>query len=164
MLGDWSAWMNIFAQRRNPDGDRADRIEVHHPAAPEAGALSGADLAKLWGVTMRALRFYESRGLISPRREGRVRSYGQRDSERIGRILRAKKLGFTLTEIGQMIDVQDGEATSSGLGLTAQKCLQQIGHLEGQMKNLIEALTDLRRIHLELCRKAGSAATDNKSP
>jgi DNA-binding transcriptional MerR regulator len=123
----------------------------------EFDRLSGAELMKHWGVTMRALRFYESRGLISPRRDGRGRVYGQRDSDRIGLILQAKKYGFTLAEIGRLIDVTDGAATSGGLQLTAQECLRQIGHLEGQMKNLIEALADLRRLHLELCRKAGSA-------
>jgi DNA-binding transcriptional MerR regulator len=83
--------------------------------------LPVAKFAKLRGVTMRALRFYESRRLISPRRDGRVRFYSQRDSERIGLILRAKKLGFTLTEIGQMIDVEGNAATSGGLKLTSQK-------------------------------------------
>jgi DNA-binding transcriptional MerR regulator len=130
------------------------------PADAEQATFSGAELAKLWGVTMRALRFYESRGLISPRRDGRVRSYSQRDSQRIGVILRAKKLGFTLAEIGQMIDIRGGAAASGGLQLTAQKCLQQIGHLEGQMKDIIEALADLRRIHLEICRKAGEAGAE----
>jgi DNA-binding transcriptional MerR regulator len=152
--------MSNFAQ--NVVDVEVVHIEPEQPlglGAPEGAELSGAELAKLRGVTMRALRFYESRGLISPRRNGRVRSYSQRDSERIGLILRAKKLGFTLAEIGQMID-EDGAAASGGLQLTAQKCLQQISHLEGQMKNIIEALADLRQIHLELCRKAGNGAVD----
>jgi DNA-binding transcriptional MerR regulator len=107
---------------------------------------------------MRALRFYESRGLISPRRVGRVRAYSQRESDRIGIILQAKKYGFTLAEIGRMIDVKAGAAIFGGLQLTAQDCRRQIEHLEGQMKNLIAALADLRQLHLELCREAGSAA------
>jgi DNA-binding transcriptional MerR regulator len=156
MLGDWSERMNNLAQCKVPFGDKVVQIEPEQTAAPDQIELSGADLVKAWGVTMRALRFYESRGLISPRRVGRVRSYSGRDSQRIGVILRAKKLGFTLAEIGQMIDVRDGVATPGGLQLTAQKCIQQIGHLEGQMKNLIEALADLRQIHLELCRKAAA--------
>jgi len=134
-----------------------------NPADADRAEFSGAELAKLWGVTMRALRFYESRGLISPRRDGRVRAYSQRDSERIGIILRAKKLGFTLTEIGQMIDVKEGAAPSQDLQLTAEKCLQQISHLQGQMKNIIEALADLRQIHLALCCKAGSRPSEETS-
>jgi DNA-binding transcriptional MerR regulator len=49
---------------------------------------------------VRALRFYEKRGLISPRRKGRVRIYGQVDSHRVSLIRRVKKLGFTLAEAG----------------------------------------------------------------
>jgi DNA-binding transcriptional MerR regulator len=135
----------------------------NNPAEVEQAEFSGAQLAKLWGVTMRALRFYESRGLISPRRDGRVRTYSQRDSQRIGVILRAKKLGFTLAEIGQMIDIRGSATASGGLQLTAQKCLQQIGHLEGQMRDIIEALADLRRIHLEICCNAGEAGAE-KAP
>jgi DNA-binding transcriptional MerR regulator len=109
------------------------------------------DLVRVWGVTRRTLRFYEERKLISPRRSGRARIYSQIDSHRIGLILRAKKLGFTLAEITDMLDA----ATSETLGLTAQKCLQQIDHLEGQMKSIVEALSELRRLHLAL---SGSVA------
>src|SRR5580693_6654258 len=112
--------MSGLVQHRDPV---SEEVMWAGPDRPEdiadAGAaeFSGAELAKLWGVTMRALRFYESRGLISPRRAGRVRSYSQHDSDRVGLILRAKKLGFTLAEIGQMIDAKDA-ATVGGLHLT----------------------------------------------
>jgi DNA-binding transcriptional MerR regulator len=164
--------MSGIVQQKDPVGEEVfwcgpDRsIDPPHMARSE---LSGGELAKLRGVTMRALRFYESRGLISPRRDGRVRCYSERDSERVGLILKAKKLGFTLAEIGHMIDAQDaqdgagrGTAASGGLHLTAQKCLQQIGHLERQMRDIMEALADLRRIHLEICCKANDAAGDAK--
>jgi DNA-binding transcriptional MerR regulator len=155
--------MNSIVERQDPASEEvvwhaSDRSSS--PADADRLEFSGAELAKRWGVTMRALRFYESRGLISPRRDGRVRAYSQRDSHRVGIILRAKKLGFTLAEIGQMIDVRGGAASSGGLQLTAQKCLQQIGHLESQMKDIMEALADLRRIHLEICCKAGDTGAD----
>ncbi len=120
---------------------------------PEAD-MSGPEVAKQLGVTLRALRFYESRGLISPRREGRARIYSRADQDRVVLILRAKKLGFTLSEIASMIDPKTGRA-HSGLQLTAVKCLKQIHHLEDQLNTIVEALADLRRIHLELCREAG---------
>jgi DNA-binding transcriptional MerR regulator len=129
------------------------------PADGVLGDMSGPDVAKHLGVTPRALRFYESRGLISPRREGRARIYSHADRQRIGLILRAKKLGFTLTEIASMIDVKSGRAARPGLHLTAAKCLKQIHHLESQMKSVVDALADLRRIHLDLCREAGNAAS-----
>jgi DNA-binding transcriptional MerR regulator len=155
--------MNSIVERQDPASEEAvwqvpDRS--NNPAEVDRAEFSGAELAKLWGVTMRALRFYESRGLISPRRDGRVRAYSQRDSQRIGIVLRAKKLGFTLAEIGQMIDLRGAAAASGGLQLTAQKCLQQISHLESQLKDTIEALADLRRIHLEICCKAADTDAD----
>jgi DNA-binding transcriptional MerR regulator len=144
--------------------DPVDQVGgVISPTDVGEGELSVAEVAKVWGITTRALRFYESRGLLSPRRDGRVRTYNRRDSERIGLILRAKKLGFTLAEIGQLIDVKDGAASTGGLKLTAQKCLEQISVLEAQMKDLIEALADLRRIHLEVCSRIGSGV-DARSP
>ena len=136
-----------------------DRTIVN-PGELEESEWGCAELAKLRGVTIRALRLYESRGLISPRRKGRLIAYSQRDSQRIALILKAKKLGFTLAEIGPMINVEDGSATSGGLHLTAQKCLQQIDYLEGQMKNIIDALAELRQIHRELCCKTGNATAD----
>jgi DNA-binding transcriptional MerR regulator len=157
MPGNWSERMNNLAHCMAPSDDRIASLKPEQPANDaEQIELSGTELTKRWGVTMRALRFYESRGLISPRRVGRARTYDQLDSQRIGLILRAKKLGFTLAEIGQMIDVKDGAAAPGELQLTAQKCLQQIVLLEGQMKNLIEALADLRQIHLQLCRRAAA--------
>src|SRR5262249_46815631 len=66
-------------------------------------AYSIGDLARKFDVTLRTLRFYESRGLISPSREGHRRRYGREDADRLTVILKAKKLGFTLTEIREMI-------------------------------------------------------------
>ena len=56
------------------------------------------DLAREFGVTLRTLRFYEDRGLLSPRRDGTARIYDPRDRERLSVILKGKQLGFTLTE------------------------------------------------------------------
>jgi DNA-binding transcriptional MerR regulator len=64
---------------------------------------------------VRALRFYEKRGLISPRRKGWVRIYGQVDSHRVSLILRAKKLGFTLAEAVRMIDFRERARLSQDL-------------------------------------------------
>lgn len=129
------------------------------PDDDPTGDMSGPEVAKHMGVTPRALRFYESRGLISPRREGRARIYSQADRQLIGLILRAKSLGFTLTEIASMIDLKSGRGARPGLQLTAAKCLKQIHHLENQMKSTADALADLRRIHRDLCRTAGTTAS-----
>lgn len=150
---------HIFDDERSNDPDVTSAPQASVPVMNSTD-LSGSEVTRLCGVTLRTLRFYETRGLISPRRNGRVRMYSPIELDRISRILRAKRLGFTLTEIAQMIEVKDGDASPLGLHLTPQKCLQQISHLEGQLKIIIEALADLRRIHLELCCKAAAPAED----
>jgi len=157
---------NVAQCKQSDDPDSVVRVEPEetaHLTSSESTEFSGRELTHMWHLTLRALRFYDTRGLISPRREGRVRIYSQADSHRIGLILRAKKLGFTLAEIGQLIDAKDGAAPAQDLQLTAEKCLQQIGHLERQMKNIIEALADLRKIHLALCCKVGSRSSEGMS-
>ena len=117
-------------------------------------AITLAELAREFGLTLRALRFYHSRGLISPQREGRRRIFRRADRDRLALILKGKKLGFTLTEISQMIEAQSGRANAHTLKLSADKCLQQIAHFERQMREAAEALTELREIHLALSKQA----------
>jgi DNA-binding transcriptional MerR regulator len=128
---------------------------VHEASAIE---LSGPEFAKLWNLTPRALRYYESQRLIAPRRQGRVRIYSQVDSHRVGLILKGKKLGFTLNEISDMIDTAGGGTSPKGLRLTERACLKQIECLQSQMKTISEALAELERIHLSLSDKAGVKA------
>src|SRR5580704_4420804 len=77
------------------------------PAASEPMYTIG-DLAKRFGLTLRTLRFYENRGLLEPVRRGGRRLYGPKDVERLALIVKAKKLGLTLTAIQQLI-VDEGE-------------------------------------------------------
>jgi DNA-binding transcriptional MerR regulator len=116
------------------------------------------ELARHFGITLRALRFYEGRGLLTPQRDGLMRTFSRADRDRLALILKGKKLGFTLGEIGEMIDAQAGTATQQGLKLTAEKCLQQIAHFERQMREAGEALAELRQIHLSLCVQAAKPA------
>ena len=132
------------------------------PADDRSGSATGAEkneytiseLASEFGLTHRALRFYHSRGLISPQREGRRRIFGRADRDRLALIVKGKKLGFTLTEISQMIEAQSGRASAHTLKLSSEKCLQQIAFFERQMREAAEALTELREIHLALSRQA----------
>jgi DNA-binding transcriptional MerR regulator len=105
------------------------------------------ELAREFSLTHRALRFYESRGLLSPHREGRRRVFTRADRERLLVILKGKKLGFTLTEISEMVEAQAGRASQNGLKLTSEKCMEQIAHFERQIAEATEALAELRRIH-----------------
>ena len=117
-------------------------------ANTEKTEFSINDLAGEFSLTHRALRFYESRGLLNPRRDGRRRIYSRDDRDRLTLVLKGKKLGFTLTEISEMVEARAGRATRRGLKLTAEKCLEQIAHFERQMVEATDALAELRRIHL----------------
>ena len=88
------------------------------------------ELAREFALTHRALRFYESRGLLSPERNGRRRIFSRRDRDRLALIIKGKKLGFTLTEISEMVEAEAGRASQHGLKLTSEKCQEQIAHFE----------------------------------
>lgn len=127
--------------------------EPAKPTENEQEEFTINELAGEFGLTHRALRFYESRGLLSPRRDGRRRFFSRADRRRLGLILKGKKLGFTLTEISDMVDAQAGRATQHGLKLTAEKCEEQIKHFERQVVEANEALSELRRIHALFTRQ-----------
>jgi DNA-binding transcriptional MerR regulator len=65
------------------------------------------DLAREFGLTTRAIRFYEDQGLLSPKRAGRNRIYANRDRVRLKLTLRGKRLGLSLSEIRELIDMYD---------------------------------------------------------
>ncbi len=75
------------------------------------------DLAKEFGTTLRTLRFYEDKGLLNPKRDGMNRIYNRRDRARLKLVLMGKRVGFSLTEIRDMLDLYDlrdgqGDATA----------------------------------------------------
>jgi DNA-binding transcriptional MerR regulator len=108
------------------------------------------EFAEKFSITPRALRFYETKGLLSPRRDGEMRLYRRDDGKRLALILKAKKLGFTLTEISRMIGAQEGRVTAHALKLSRRKCREQITLLERQLREVQEALAELQRIHAML--------------
>ena len=108
------------------------------------------ELSREFGVTLRTLRFYENKGLLSPRRDGLKRFYSAGDRGRLALILKGKKLGFTLAEIRRMIAAEEGHADAQTLRLSREKCLEQITLLERQKSELEQALEELRRIHSAL--------------
>ena len=74
---------------------------------PDPATFSISDLAREFALTTRAIRFYEDEGLLQPRRVGQARVYGERERVRIKLILRGKRLGLSLTEIGELLDLYD---------------------------------------------------------
>jgi DNA-binding transcriptional MerR regulator len=103
------------------------------------------DLAREFSVTLRTLRFYEDRGLLSPSRDGTTRIYDARDRNRLSVILKGKQLGFTLTEIRAMLAEERGaESPATNLKLSLVQVEDQIAHLEQQKTEIEDALLELR--------------------
>jgi DNA-binding transcriptional MerR regulator len=100
-------------------------------------------VVRQFGLTHRALRFYESRGLIKPARRGSTRLYGPKHLERLAVIVKAKRLGLTLTAIGQLLGDERSEQT---LRLSREACAAQIAVLERKLAETQEALAELRAI------------------
>jgi DNA-binding transcriptional MerR regulator len=71
-------------------------------------------LAQEFEVTTRTIRFYEDQGLLNPSRNGQARVYSPRDRVRLKLVLRGKRLGFSLNEIREMLDMYDAEPGESG--------------------------------------------------
>lgn len=138
---------------------------TNEPKDPKQTEFSITDIAKEFGVTLRALRFYEGRRLLSPQRDGRRRIFSRADRDRLVLILKGKKLGFTLNEISQMIEAQAGRATQHALKMSSEKCAEQIAFFERQMREAGEALAELRRIDRIFSAQIeqSAAATPNKS-
>jgi DNA-binding transcriptional MerR regulator len=104
-------------------------------------------LARQFGVTLRTLRFYEDKGMLNPRRKDTTRYYSARDRDQLSVILKAKQLGFTLTEIKAMMQ-QDGSPASVTIELSPETREEQIAHLEKQKSETEAALQDLYAMRL----------------
>ena len=102
------------------------------------------EMARTFSVSLRTLRFYEDKGLLVPRREGTTRFYGPRDQARLEKILHGKNLGFTLTEIGDMLVGSDRQPSAKHLELKPEQIKSQIAHLERQKTSIEGAILALR--------------------
>lgn len=125
--------------------------------------FSISELAEEFGITPRAIRFYEDEELIKPTRQGQSRIYSPRDRVRLALILRGKRVGFSLIEIKEMLDlydIDDGQATQ--LSYSIKKFDERINSLERQRADIEQALDELRagraRLELMLAGKGVSRA------
>src|SRR5215472_9230997 len=143
-----------------------DVFWVESPADPadasgDEAIYSIGDLARKFEVSLRTLRFYESRGLLTPTRQGHHRRYGRKDADRLTVILKAKKLGFTLAEIREMIAAEGGEASRHALKLSREKCLEQIARFERKLAETEKALAELRWIYTSLSTRIAHSNGEN---
>ncbi len=109
-----------------------------------------AELAREFDVTTRTIRFYEDKGLLAPLREGQRRVYAPRDRVRLRLIMRGKRLGFSLQEIRQLIDLYDVDPSEvTQLRYFLDKIHEHKETLVGQQKDIAETLAEMERIEAQ---------------
>jgi DNA-binding transcriptional MerR regulator len=124
---------------------------------PAQAEMTISQMSRVFGVSLRTLRFYEDRGLIKPRREGNARYYRPADRVRMEMILKGKKLGFTLTEIQDLIGGKGATETPDLEDqLNSQQIDTQIGHLERQRSEIESAIQRLRATQNRLAQGAAA--------
>jgi DNA-binding transcriptional MerR regulator len=101
-------------------------------------------LTKEFSVTARTLRFYEDEGLISPERRGQTRIYSVRDRARIILILRGRRLGFSLAEIREYLELYDQNLNMRQLEHARRKFEERIVAFERQKVDIDVAITELK--------------------
>jgi DNA-binding transcriptional MerR regulator len=124
----------------------SERHSAHldRPDALDRERFTISDLSTEFGVSARALRFYEDEGLIAPTRNGLARIYSKRDRARLAWILRAKNVGFSLTEIRELIDLYDlGDGRAEQRRTTLIRCREKIAELEAQRADLDSSIHEL---------------------
>lgn len=126
------------------------------------------ELAEDFGTTLRTIRFYEDRGLLTPERRGQARVFRERDRVRLQLVLRGKRLGFTLGEIAAVIDMYDsspGEAGQleflvSDIGHRREALLRKRADLDASLAELDELE---RRCRADLDRLAARDGTTEQA-
>ncbi len=122
------------------------------------------ELSAQLGITPRALRFYEAKGLIAPARLGERRSYSRRDRARLLLVLRGKRLGFTLAEIRNYLDLYDADPTQARqIALLLGRVRARIAELEAQRRDLDEALAELREIERQAATTQGPTTRKDRT-
>ena len=130
---------------------------MNRPEPENRDLFAIADLAKEFGISTRAIRFYEAKGLLAPERVGATRVFRRRDRARLILILRGKRLGFSLRDISDYLSLYDADR-SQQVHLLVEKVDQRLASLERQRDDLettINELRDIKKLADERLEKAG---------
>lgn len=102
------------------------------------------EMCDAFGVTARALRFYEDEELIAPERRGTTRLYTDRDRARLTWILRGKSVGFSLNDIRELLDLYDvGDQRHTQMVATRDRCRERVEALHRQKKDIDATIAEL---------------------
>jgi DNA-binding transcriptional MerR regulator len=117
----------------------------------ERNFYSIGEMCDAFDVTPRALRFYEDEKLISPERRGTARLYTDRDRGRLTWILRGKRVGFSLADIRELLDLYDvGDHQRTQMATTLNRCRERISALQRQKQDIDATIDELDSFCAEL--------------
>ncbi|WP_052119899.1 MerR family transcriptional regulator [Inquilinus limosus] len=125
--------------------------EIREKAEAEQRSYSIGDLAAAFDITPRSIRFYEDEGLLSPERAGLTRIYSHRDRARLALICRGKRLGFSLAEIKEFLDLYDRDHGQVGqMSYFLGRARARRAALETQLVDVQQTIEDLKGIEDEI--------------
>src|SRR6476620_1227064 len=119
---------------------------MNRPEQESRDLFAIADLAREFGISTRAIRFYESKGLLTPERVGSTRVFRRRDRARLILILRGKRLGFSLRDISDYMSLYDAQSQTAQVKLLVEKVNARLELLERQKADLETTISELREI------------------
>ena len=120
---------------------------MNRPESENRDLFAIADLAREFGISTRAIRFYETKGLLRPERVGSTRVFRRRDRARLILILRGKRLGFSLRDISEYLSLYEADRTQRAqVNLLVEMVDQRVGMLEQQLADLQTTIGELREI------------------
>ena len=126
---------------------------MNKPEPENRDLFAIADLAREFGISTRAIRFYESKGLLSPERVGSTRVFRRRDRARLILILRGKRLGFSLRDVSEYLSLYDADRTHRvQVSRLIELVDKRVALLDQQMSDLrttISELGELRKLAAE---------------
>lgn len=123
-----------------------------------------ADLAKEFGISTRAIRFYETKGLLKPDRVGSTRVFRRRDRARLILILRGKRLGFSLRDISEYLSLYDTDnSRTAQVQLLIEKVDERLGLLRSQLTDLETTIAELSEIRALADERMGPATDIDKA-
>ncbi|MDF2983873.1 MAG: MerR family transcriptional regulator [Devosia sp.] len=119
---------------------------MNRPESESRDLFAIADLSQEFGISTRAIRFYEAKGLLNPERVGGTRVFRRRDRARLILILRGKRLGFSLRDISDYLSLYDAQSQTAQTKLLVAKVDERLHLLERQKADLETTIGELREI------------------